>query len=95
MAKKTTRPMRKIGKEEDDFVESKGGHKVNTRLCRPHTTIIEPQTGIPLSREASKIQDSRPLLPRKSRSTYFQKWVKNFDENGDPFKKMASSSNKF
>ena len=77
-------------KVEDDIWDSKGSHGVNTRPWRPHTTrieLIDPNTGILISKEASLIEDSRPL-PRKTRPIDFQKWVKKFDENGDPFKHM-------
>ena len=45
--------------------------------------------GILISKEAGLIEDSRPL-PTNARPTNFQKWVKKFDENGDPFRHMAS-----
>ena len=45
--------------------------------------------GIFISKEASLIEDSRPL-PRKARPIGFQKLVENFDKNEDPFKHMAN-----
>ena len=92
MVNEATVPMRKTRKEEDDSTESKGGHGVNTRAWRPHTTrveLIETNTRILLFREASTNEDSRPL-PRKARPRDFQKWVKKLNKKGDPFKHMAN-----
>ena len=87
VANETTWPMRKAKKGEDDSTESKGGHGFNTIPWRLHT--IKQNIGILLSSKVSTSEDLRPLL-RKARPTNFQKWVKKYDGNGDPFKHMAS-----
>ena len=80
MANEIAVPMRKTMKQEDDFWESKGGCGVNTGPWRPHTTRtkpIETNTRILFSKEASLIEDSRPL-PRKARPKEFPKMGEKF-----------------